>query len=154
MIPSAFVTCESFPLTANGKIDRKTLLEIEFIPYLPSETSPKPKTEIELKLIQIWSEVLNLETVEINSNFFGLGGDSILAIQIIAKANQAGLQLSPKHLFQHQSIAELASVVGTNTSIQAEQGMVTGKVAFTPIQHWFFSENLPQANHYNQSLLL
>ncbi|MGD1922425.1 MAG: amino acid adenylation domain-containing protein [Pleurocapsa sp.] len=154
LIPSAFVTCESFPLTANGKIDRKTLLEIDFIPYQPSETSPKPKTEIELKLIQIWSEVLNLETVEINSNFFGLGGDSILAIQIIAKANQAGIELTPKQLFEHQTIAELATVAKAKISNTAEQGLVTGTIALTPIQKWFFELNLANVNHFNQSVLL
>ena len=63
-------------------------------------------------LADVWKNLLNLERVGINDNFFELGGDSILSIQIIARAAQAGLRLTPKQLFQHQTIAELAGVLG------------------------------------------
>jgi non-ribosomal peptide synthase protein (TIGR01720 family) len=75
-------------------------------------------------------------------------------MQIIAKANQAGLKLTPKQLFQHQTIAELAPVAGIISSVQSEQGLVTGIVPLTPILHWFFEQNLPEPHHFNQSFLL
>ena len=67
-----------------------------------------PSTAVEETLVRIWSEVLGLTEVGIHDNFFELGGDSILSIQIVARANQAGLRLAPKHLFQYQTVAELA----------------------------------------------
>ena len=83
-----------------------------------------------------------------------MGGDSILAIQIIAKANQAGIKLTPKQLFENQTIAELATVATTETTSIAEQGLVTGSIPLTPIQKWFFELNLTNINHFNQSVLL
>ncbi|MEO1801928.1 MAG: amino acid adenylation domain-containing protein, partial [Cyanobacteria bacterium J06629_2] len=154
LIPSVFVTCESFPLTANGKIDRQALLELDIVRSQPSEISLQPRTETELKLTKIWSEILNMETVSTNSNFFSLGGDSILAIQIIAKANQAGIKLTPKQLFENQTIAELAAVATTEVTTTAPQGLVTGLIPLTPIQKWFFALNLANPNHFNQSVLL
>ncbi|WP_157720800.1 condensation domain-containing protein, partial [Salmonella enterica] len=76
------------------------------------------------------------------------------SMQIIARASQAGLHLTPKQLFEHQTIAELAAVAGTNKAIQAQQGLVTGGVPLTPIQHWFFEQNFPQMHHWNQAVLL
>ena len=154
LIPSAFVICESFPLTANGKIDRQALLELDIIQSSPSERSGQPQTEIELKLTQIWSEILNLQNIGINSNFFSLGGDSILAIQIVAKANRAGIKLTPKQLFENQTIAELAAVATTENTTTAEQELVTGSIPLTPIQKWFFELDLANVNHFNQSVLL
>ncbi|MEL6931259.1 MAG: condensation domain-containing protein, partial [Cyanobacteria bacterium J06600_6] len=154
LIPSAFINCKYFPLTANGKINRQSLLERDIIQPQLSESSLEPQTDIEIKLIQIWSDILNLENIGVSSNFFSLGGDSILAIQIIAKANQAGIKLTPKQLFENQTIAELAAVATTETSSTAEQGLVTGLIPLTPIQKWFFELNLANINHFNQSVLL
>ena len=83
-----------------------------------------------------------------------MGGDSILGLQIIARANQVGLQLTPRQLFQHQNIAELASVATIAPKNSAEQGLLTGLLPLTPIQHWFFEQELPNPHHYNQTLLL
>jgi len=98
--------------------------------------------------------VLGLERVSIYDNFFELGGDSILSIQIVARANQAGLQLTPKQLFESPTVAGLAAVAGTSATIQAQQGLVTGAIPLTPIQHWFFEQKLCDVHHWNQALLL
>ncbi|MBW4537640.1 MAG: amino acid adenylation domain-containing protein [Myxacorys chilensis ATA2-1-KO14] len=152
MVPATFVVLDALPLTANGKIDRRSL-------PLPDQTRPVPTTfapltQAEQQLVRIWSEVLGLEQVDIHENFFELGGDSILSIQIIAKANQVGLHITPKQLFQHQTIAELAAVVHANQLIQAEQGVVTGRVPLTPIQQWFFEQDFAEPHHWNQAVLL
>jgi aryl carrier-like protein len=70
-----------------------------------------PATESEQRLAAVWQATLGIEEVGVNDNFFELGGDSILGIQVIARAGEAGLQLSPDQLFEHQTIAELAKVI-------------------------------------------
>ena len=99
MIPASFVQLEELPLTANGKLDRRALPDPDHQrPALETERVA-PRTAVEETLVRIWSEVLGLSEVGIHDNFFELGGDSILSIQIVARANQAGLRLAPKHLF-------------------------------------------------------
>jgi acyl carrier protein len=112
-----------------------------------------PRNQIEQTLAEIWQQLLGIEEVGIDDNFFELGGDSVLSIQLIARASKAGIQLSSKLIFERQTIAELAAVAGTNIS-QAEQGLVTGALPLTPIQHWFFGQNQPDPHHWNQSVLL
>jgi amino acid adenylation domain-containing protein/non-ribosomal peptide synthase protein (TIGR01720 family) len=153
MVPSAFIQLDKLPITPNGKVDYRALhspdisdrIEVGFV---------VPRTSTEEKLAAIWAEVLRVEKVSIHDNFFELGGDSIISIQMISRANQAGLKLTPKQLFQHQTIAELATVVSTISQIKANQDLVTGLVPLTPIQHWFFQQNLPDAHYFNQSALL
>lgn len=152
MVPSTYVFLKSLPLTPNGKVDRRALPK-------PDSTTPEknlvaPRTPIEKILAEIWAKVLGVQSVGVNDNFFELGGDSIISLQVIFKTNQAGLQLTPKHLFQYQTIAELATVAGTSQSKLAEQGIVSGTVALTPIQHWFFEQNFLDPHHWNQSVLL
>ncbi|MEH2171889.1 amino acid adenylation domain-containing protein [Nostoc sp.] len=152
MMPASFTVLEAFPITPNGKVDRRALpVPFEFD---NSTGFVSPRTHAEKILVKIWQDVLRLKQVCIHDNFFELGGDSIIGIQIIAKANLAGLKLTPKQLFQHQTIAELAAVAVTTTSKEAEQGLVKGIVPLTPIQHWFFERNLPEPHHFNQSVLL
>ncbi|HEV2801336.1 MAG TPA: amino acid adenylation domain-containing protein [Pyrinomonadaceae bacterium] len=115
------------------------------------------RRELERKLLEIWTQVLGVEGVGLHDNFFELGGDSILSIQIIAKAHQAGLRLTPKQMFQHQTIASLADMLAACEGVlapQAEQGAVTGDAPLTPIQHWFFEQQLADAHHWNQAALL
>ncbi|MEJ2636843.1 MAG: condensation domain-containing protein [Calditrichia bacterium] len=113
-----------------------------------------PETLIQEKLVRIWQEVLGIGKVGIRDNFFELGGDSILSIQIISRANQVGFALTAKDIFQHPTIEGLASLEGKSRDIHAEQGPVSGDVPLTPIQHWFFEQNLEEAHHYNQSVFL
>ncbi|MEL6440609.1 MAG: amino acid adenylation domain-containing protein [Cyanobacteria bacterium J06621_8] len=154
MLPAGFVILEKFPLTSNGKIDRKSLPDPEFTREKLATDLTTATTEAEAKLVKIWQELLGIKKVGIKDNFFALGGDSILAIQVIAKASQVGIRLTPKNLFQHQTIAELAAVAPENQQMEAEQGTVTGIVPLTPIQHWFFAQELLDPHHWNQSLWL
>jgi amino acid adenylation domain-containing protein/non-ribosomal peptide synthase protein (TIGR01720 family) len=154
MIPALFVFLEALPLNPSGKVDRQAL-------PAPGTTRPEledvfvaPRTPTEKALADIWAELLNLEQIGIHDNFFDLGGDSILSTQFIARANQVNLEFTTKQLFEHQTIAELAAVVGTVLVVQAEQGVVTGSVPLTPIQHWFFEHNWSEPHHFNQSILL
>ncbi|PMB09046.1 non-ribosomal peptide synthetase [Fischerella thermalis CCMEE 5273] len=155
MIPAAFVFLEVMPLTPNGKVNLQAL-------PAPEQQTPEiasafiaPETTVEKQLATIWAQVLGREKVGIKDNFFALGGDSILSLQVVSKAREAGLKLTPKQIFQYQTIAELVAVVSTTeTIIAVEQGIVTGTVPLTPIQHWFFARNLRFPHHYNQAVLL
>ncbi|NCR69792.1 MAG: amino acid adenylation domain-containing protein [Microcystis aeruginosa LG13-12] len=123
MIPSAFVTLDALPLTPNGKLDHRALPE----PNLRGEIELNfvaPRNLEEEILAKIWSQVLRVELVGIYDNFFELGGDSILTIQIITRARKAGLELTPKQLFTHQNIAELATVAKRITESQIEPEIV------------------------------
>jgi non-ribosomal peptide synthase protein (TIGR01720 family) len=98
--------------------------------------------------------VLGLEKVGVNHNFFKLGGDSILSIQVIARARQAGIGLMPRQIFEKQTIAELALVAGQAAVASAEQGMVTGEAPLAPFQKEFFAWQLARPDYFNQSVLL
>jgi microcystin synthetase protein McyA len=86
--------------------------------------------------------------------FFEVGGDSILSIQVVARARQAGLKITPKQIFEYPTLAELATVADYSTAELAKQGLVTGIVPLTPIQLWFFEQNRAEMHHFNQSVLL
>jgi non-ribosomal peptide synthase protein (TIGR01720 family) len=113
-----------------------------------------PRNEAEKTIARVWEELLGVEPIGVDDNFFELGGDSVITIQAIARINQAGLTLSPRQVFEHQTVARLAEVAGTATAIEAEQGIVTGEAPLTPIQRWFFEQNLTSPHHYNQAVLL
>ncbi|MDY7229483.1 non-ribosomal peptide synthase/polyketide synthase [Hyalangium rubrum] len=154
MVPSAFIMLEALPLTSSGKLDRKALPSLEQGLAQRESTYVAPRTPVEQTLADIWASVLSRERVGIHDNFFELGGDSIVSIQIIARAMEVGLQITPRQFFQHQTIAALAPKVGQAQRTRVDQGPVTGPTPLTPIQHWFFEGELPQLHHYNQTLLL
>jgi len=113
-----------------------------------------PTNEVEQTIVNIWQELLGIEQVGIHDNFFELGGDSVLGIQVSARAAKAGYRLAPQQLFEHQTIAELAEVVSTKQVVRAEQGLVTGSLPLTPIQHWFFEQNLSEPHHWNMAFFV
>jgi amino acid adenylation domain-containing protein/non-ribosomal peptide synthase protein (TIGR01720 family) len=154
MLPSAFVVLAALPLTPNGKLDRRGLPAPDSARPDLDDAFVAPRDRIEEALAAIWATVLRLERVGIHDNFFALGGDSILSIQVIAKAHQAAIHLTPRQMFQHQTIAELAAVADTAAPALAEQGPVSGPVLLTPIQRHFFEQDLPAPQHFNQALLL
>jgi amino acid adenylation domain-containing protein/non-ribosomal peptide synthase protein (TIGR01720 family) len=152
MVPSAFEFLDAIPLTSNGKIDRKALPAFRGARPELAEGFVPPASESERALAAIWRNLLGIETVGVNDKFFELGGDSILAIQMIARAARNNLRLTLKQVFQHQTIAELARAASSTNGVEAEQGMVSGLVPLTPIQHWFFENEFLDPHHFNQSV--
>jgi amino acid adenylation domain-containing protein/non-ribosomal peptide synthase protein (TIGR01720 family) len=154
MVPATFVTLATLPLTANGKVDRKALPA----PELPGTRDGylAPRTREEEILAAVWAQVLRLPRVGVNDNFFELGGDSILSIQIVARARQAGLLFTVRQVFEHQTVAELArhARAADPAGARAAQEPVAGEVPLTPIQRWFFEQGFAEPHHYNQALLL
>jgi amino acid adenylation domain-containing protein/non-ribosomal peptide synthase protein (TIGR01720 family) len=153
MVPAYFIFLDELPVTISGKLDRKALSIPEIEPERHSYESPRTSTET--ILCSVWTKVLKIETIGINENFFELGGDSILAIQIVSRARQAGLKIKAKDIFSHQTIAELATVaIHATASIDTEEMFVSGLVPLTPIQHSFLDVELPDPHYFNQSILL
>ncbi|HEY1353581.1 MAG TPA: amino acid adenylation domain-containing protein [Ktedonobacteraceae bacterium] len=110
MLPTSLVLLRTLPCAPNGKIDRQALPEPLF-PVLNEQDFLAPRTPDQQTLARIWAEVLGLERVGLQHNYFTLGGDSIRSIQIVTRARNAGLQLTPRQLFEHQTIAELAEAL-------------------------------------------
>jgi amino acid adenylation domain-containing protein/non-ribosomal peptide synthase protein (TIGR01720 family) len=154
MVPAAFVFLEKLPLTASGKVDLRVLPVPESQrPELTREYAA-PRTEAEKKLAGIWEKALRVERVGVEDNFFELGGDSILSIQIISAARREGLNLTPKLLFAHQTVAALAAAAGpAEVKRPIISTAASGEAPLTPIEEWFFEQNPVGEYHYNQAFL-
>ncbi|NUT98730.1 MAG: non-ribosomal peptide synthetase, partial [Saccharothrix sp.] len=111
----------------------------------------EPRTPVEAELARIWADVLGVERVGARDNFFGLGGDSILSMQVVSRARQAGLRLTSKDVFLRQTVADLALAV-TTADPASTTPTFTGPAPLTPIQRWFFAEHGPLA-HFTMSVL-
>ncbi|MFH8462582.1 non-ribosomal peptide synthase/polyketide synthase [Streptomyces sp. NPDC017991] len=154
MVPAAFVTLAELPLTANGKVDRRRLPAPEWT-AAGDAGYRAPRTEAERTLAGIWAELLGVERVGADTNFFTLGGDSILSIQVVSRARAAGLALTPRDLFRHPTVAALAAAATTGTAVPvAGTGPVSGEVPLTPIQHWFLEPGPRRPEFFNQSVVV
>lgn len=154
MIPTAFVQLDEMPRLPNGKIDQNALLEIN-LSTTESDLSNyiAPSTSVEKQLVEIWEHVLGFSPIGVEDNFFEIGGDSILSIQINGKARKAGLNFSANQIFESQTISELANtiVVEKEVVIEIEQPS-SGPCLMTPIQHWFFDTHQQQKQQWNQGI--
>jgi len=159
MVPAAWVVLPALPLTAQGKIDRRALPE----PEMPTGAAAQipPANAVEAALAQVVAGVLGLPRVGVHDNFFALGGDSILSIQVVTQARRLGIALTPTQLFQQQTVAQMATVAavaGTLLEARTEEEPGSGAVPLTPVQRWFFSEVADRepgaVHHFNLSLLL
>jgi amino acid adenylation domain-containing protein/non-ribosomal peptide synthase protein (TIGR01720 family) len=132
MVPSAVVVMPALPLTPGGKVDRRAL------PVPRVQVSPSlPRTDRERLLCELFAEVLGLDHTGIDDNFFDLGGDSIIAIQLLAKIKNAGLSVNPRQLLRNQTVRALASLVeSADDSVTRPSGDGAGVVPLTPIMHW------------------
>jgi non-ribosomal peptide synthase protein (TIGR01720 family) len=156
LVPGQIVLLEQMPLTPNGKVDRNALPSPEQMRDPSKQEQIGPRTEAEEVLCAIWQEVLGVEQVGVEENFFELGGDSILSIQVVSRAARRGLRLKPRQLFQHQTIASLAAVAQPAAAVltRAAGPVLEGEAPLTPIQRWFFERVRERRAHWNQALLL
>ncbi len=158
MVPAVFVPLAELPLNPHGKVDRKALPAPAVARAAPADAVP-PRDAREELLAGIWRAVLGLERVGVHDNFFQLGGDSILSIQVVARARRAGLLITPRQLFENQTVAGLAAAAAATgaegaAALDAEQGPVVGDVPLTPIQLRFFAEDRREPARFNQAVLL
>jgi amino acid adenylation domain-containing protein len=153
MVPAYFVELMEMPLTPNGKIDRKALPDPTGISLPEASQYVPPVSDLEKKLVEIWEKVLGRKNIGINANFFMTGGDSIKAIQIMARMSGAGYKLDIRDLFQYPVISQLAPYIKKMEGI-TEQTAITGTIPLTPIQEEFFNKSYSAPHHYNQAVLL
>ena len=151
MVPSAIVVLERLPLTPNGKLDRAALPA----PEVASAAWRGPRTPPEEILCGLFAEVLGVERVGIDDNFFALGGDSIMSIQLVSRARRAGLVVTPRAVFQHQTAAALAGVatVIEETAAATLPDVASGVLPATPIMRWLFERGGP-IDRFHQRMLL
>ncbi|BBY59822.1 non-ribosomal peptide synthetase [Mycolicibacterium sarraceniae] len=151
MVPTAIVVMDALPLTVNGKLDTRALPAPE---YQDAESYRAPADAVEEILAAIYAQVLGLERVGVDESFFELGGDSILSMQVVARARAAGVLCRPRDLFVEQTVARLArvAVVADVNADVADDGV--GPVLSTPIIRWLESQEAAGSpvDHFNQTV--
>jgi amino acid adenylation domain-containing protein/non-ribosomal peptide synthase protein (TIGR01720 family) len=152
MIPASFRTLPHLPLNASGKIDRSALRAISVelqqgIGYIT------PRDDRERALAAVWSSLLGRDRVGANDHFFALGGDSIKALQVVARLRQQGLKLDIRDLFLHSTLSELAPHLKpiAERATPAAEG---GEAPLGPAQVWFLNEYPGARHHFHQALVL
>nr|WP_082947556.1 non-ribosomal peptide synthetase [Mycobacterium sp. E2479] len=150
MVPAAVVAVDALPLTSNGKLDIRALPEPE---YQDGDHYRAPATAIEEILADIYAEILGLERVGVDDSFFGLGGDSILSMQVVARARAAGVLCRPRDIFVEQTVAGLARVATVVDDVDRTVDEGLGPVIATPIMHWL--QRLDGAvDQFNQTVVV
>lgn len=158
MQPALWFCLEHFPLLANGKVDRRGLEALlDQTPEAPvARHLDQPLSTLEQLLLGIAAEILGKPDLRADDNFFSVGGDSILSLQIIARAKQQGFQLTPKQIFEFPTVSgwALRAVDLSQKTAAVVDSLPFGAFALTPIQQWFISQQQAAPEHWNQSLLL
>ncbi|KAF0206626.1 MAG: amino acid adenylation protein, partial [bacterium] len=158
MIPSSYVVMESFPLTPNGKVDRKALSASEHNRLKVSDNYIAPRSPIEEMLIGIWCNILQIEKIGVNDNFFELGGHSLLAIKAILQIQRCfDIELSVRNIFEFPTIASLSEkVLNSNnrvskqaTSIVKADRSKSLPLSFAQQRLWFLAQFEPNSSLYN-----
>ncbi|MFI0821091.1 amino acid adenylation domain-containing protein [Streptomyces sp. NPDC021098] len=150
MVPAHIVVMKEFPLTANGKLDRRALPE----PVVAGGSLVPPATENERVLCAAVAKVLRLDEVGVDQDFFQLGGDSLLAISLLSAARDAGLHLTARHIFTNSTVGALAAVALAEDTATVDHGDVaTGTVEGSPIVRWL-GETTDTIDGFVQSVVL
>ncbi|WP_244168576.1 non-ribosomal peptide synthetase [Mycobacterium malmoense] len=149
MVPAAIVALDDIPLTLNGKLDIRALPAPDFE---SAEHYRAPGDAVEEILAGIYAQVLGVERVGVDDSFFDLGGDSILSMQVVARARAAGVVFRPRDVFVEQTVARLARVAGVAIDDRAvDEGV--GPVVATPIMRWLHSVDGP-VEEFNQTMVV
>ncbi len=150
MVPTAIVTLDALPLTVNGKLDTRALPAPD---YHDHDHYRAPTNAVEEVLAGIYAQVLGLDRVGADDSFFDLGGDSILSMQVVARARAAGLTCRPRDIFVEQTVARLARVaaVGDGQDAVIDEGI--GPITPTPIMAWLNTIDGP-TDQFNQTMVV
>ncbi|WP_231986258.1 phosphopantetheine-binding protein, partial [Mycobacterium sp. E2479] len=149
MVPAAVVVLETMPLTVNGKLDFRALPA----PDYSAGVYRAPATPTEEILAGIYAQALGVDRVSVDDSFFELGGDSILSMQVVARAKAAGLMCRPRDIFVEQTVARLARVAMVATDVGDVVDTGVGPVAPTPIIRWLQDVSGP-VDQFNQTMVV
>ncbi|MBX9398208.1 amino acid adenylation domain-containing protein [Streptomyces sp. TRM72054] len=151
MVPAAVVPLERFPQLANGKLDRAALPAPDFSAL---SSGRAPATPVEKALCAVFAEVLGLEQVGVDDDFFALGGDSIVAMQLVGRARAAGVRITPRLVFRHRTVAGLSTVAeSADTAAPRAEDDGTGTVPLTPVMHWLRELGGPFSTYHQAALV-
>ncbi|MFE7841049.1 amino acid adenylation domain-containing protein [Streptomyces sp. NPDC057474] len=151
MVPAAVVALGRFPELANGKLDRAALPAPDFSAL---SSGRAPATEVEKTLCAVFADVLGLEQVGVDDDFFALGGDSIVAMQLVGRARAAGVRITPRLVFRHRTVAALGTVAETvDATARRPEDDGTGIVPLTPVMHWLRELGGPFASYHQSALV-
>ena len=156
MVPSLLLVLPALPLNANGKIDRKALPDPAraWAAHRAGRVRSRPGTPTERVLAALWAALLGAGEIGPEDGFFELGGDSIVAIQLVSRARRAGLDLAARDVFEHRTLGALAALAdGRARARQAAAADPGGPAPLSPIQRWFLAGDPVAPHHFNQSLL-
>ncbi|MEI8596421.1 amino acid adenylation domain-containing protein [Photobacterium sp. Hal280] len=153
MVPAELIVLDELPLTVNGKLDISRLPERQ----MATGDGVQPQTAMEAQVLAIWREVLNTE-LGVEDDFFRLGGDSILSIQLNTRLRDAGFACTVKDVFEAKTVRKLCRTLAahaeTERAVDAEQGQLSGTFDLHPIQRWFDAQPFARPAHWNQAVVL
>ena len=155
LLPRSLVPLPALPRNANGKLDRAALAgwqaQEDSQPEPQSEWLDNPDVEI---LVEAWKAVLGVPEVQLADDFFELGGDSIMALQVVARARRNGLTLAPNDLFEQPVLGELVELLREQGATGTIAPLASAQPQLLPIARWFFAMPLPNKSHWNMPALL
>ncbi|WP_046218922.1 non-ribosomal peptide synthetase [Photobacterium halotolerans] len=153
MVPVELIVLDELPLTVNGKLDISRLPERQ----MATGDGVQPENDMEAQVLAIWQEVLNTE-LGVEDDFFRLGGDSILSIQLNTRLRDAGFACTVKDVFEAKTVRKLCRTLAahaeTERAVDAEQGQLSGTFDLHPIQRWFDAQPFARPAHWNQAVVL
>ena len=154
MLPNTLSWVAAIPRLASGKLDRAALSGAEHRPNLQGKVPPK--TDDERAMVKIWANVLGLprDRIDLHSNFFELGGDSLMLIAVATQAEAAGLYIDVHELFEHATIAEALPLARSVPRSFINQAPIVGNFALLPRHHKFFADNFEHPAHWNRTFVL
>ncbi len=155
MQPNVWLRLEKLPITANGKLDRKNLpFPSEVGDSVEQETGKREdRNDTEQALAGLFENLLHINSVSLRDNFFSLGGDSITAIQLVARARQLGYQIKPRQVFENPTISQLARIAIPVLNNSGSSSLVTGSASLSPSQCRFLHNVDVDRHHYNQAMI-
>ncbi|MFL9919753.1 amino acid adenylation domain-containing protein [Paraburkholderia fungorum] len=155
MIPAHFIPLDSLPLTLNGKLDRAALLKLEA--RVDTASGPTPRSALEKTLHAVWCDVLGATQINVEDDFYRIGGDSILSILLTSELRKHDIACTVRTVFEQRTIARLAHWLENQQATDrqiSEQGALTGQFPLLPIQSWFASQGFSQPHHWNQAFIV
>lgn len=159
MVPSYFCRLKAFPLNANGKVDRASLPHPSTVWNDSIEASvDESEDEMEAKLLRIWRYLLKRDNVGVNDHFYSVGGDSILAIQIVSMARDQGIIITPRKVADHPTVKDLSTVAlwanAKEKNKSVSDDTLDEDFGLSPIQCWFFEQQFEEPHYFNQSQMV
>ncbi|WP_266159988.1 non-ribosomal peptide synthetase [Dyella silvatica] len=150
MVPHALLPLDHLPLTVNGKLDRSALPKLS---SRSGQAEPLPDNEAARALSSVWCALLKVETVSADDNFYHLGGDSIIAMQMAMRLSRLGWDMQAQALLRKPTLRAQLGLLKRRRQNMARR-VHQGPLPLTPIQQWFFKLKLPRPQHWNQAVRL